>query len=427
MQRRKPPAQYTSCRRLLAPLLALSILGAASAQDATTTSSDSNSASQHLTDGWFGQRQRLEDKGIAFDLTYTVDGTKNLKGGLDTEGEAWRRLFEAAITVDTKKLLGLEGGTAYLDFQDAQGPNASDELVGDIQGIDGLDGVPGAPHQNRTQLAELWYQQTLFDSKVRVKVGKVDANTEFDRCDAAQPFLHQSTGSSATMFTMPTYPDPAISVNLFLKPRDDLQIGFGVYDGSLGSGVRTGELGPQPLYHGGAGRLFLIGEIDKSWTIGANKLAGQIGVGGWYSTNDFARLDGGEANGTGGPYAFAQQTVWRANPSDENDARGVAVFVMYGYADPAIVQFGHNIGGGIAWTGPIEARPNDVLGLGVQAVRFSDGFNATARFEASYEMFYQLQLTPWLMIKPDLQYVANPGGQGTPDALALTLRVQLDF
>ena len=156
------------------------------------------------TGDWWGWRRGLAEHGIAVDVSYVVDGTANLRGGVDTADRTWRRLLDATITLDTKPLLGMEGGTIFVDFQHAEGPNPSDDLIGDVQGIDGLDGVPGAPHQNRTQLAQLWYQQTALDGKVRVKVGKVDANSEFDHSEVAQEFLHQSAGSSATLFTLPT-------------------------------------------------------------------------------------------------------------------------------------------------------------------------------------------------------------------------------
>jgi len=65
--------------------------------------------------------------------------------------------------------------------------------------------------------------------------------------------------------------------------------------------------------------------------------------------------------------------------------------------------------------------------LGAQAIHFSDHFRASSEYETAYELFYRLQLTPWFSIKPDLQYIANPGGKGTPDALAATVRVQVSF
>jgi len=370
-----------------------------------------------VTGDWWGWRRELAERGIAVDVSYVVDGTANLRGGLDTADRTWRRMLDATLRLDTKPLLGLEGGTIFVDFQHAEGPNPSDDLIGDVQGIDGLDGVPGAPHQNRTQLAQLWYQQVALDGKLRVKAGKVDANSEFDHSEVAQEFLHQSTGSSATLFTLPTYPDPATGVNVFVKPVEEVQIGFGLYDGSYANGVRTGLTGPRTFFRS-AEDLFLISEVDLSWK------TGRMGVGGWYSTNSFVKLDGGRATGTGGPYALVEQTLWRANPKDEKDERGVRCFVMYGYADPAVLIYDHNIGGGIAWTGPLPGRVEDVLGAGVQAVHFG---RAREEFEASYEMFYRVQVSPWLAVKPDVQYIAHPGGQGTRDALALTVRLEMHF
>jgi carbohydrate-selective porin OprB len=42
-------------------------------------------------------------------------------------------------------------------------------------------------------------------------------------------------------------------------------------------------------------------------------------------------------------------------------------------------------------------------------------------------LFYRVQVTPWFAIKPDLQYIANPGGKGLGDAIALTVRLEVHF
>jgi carbohydrate-selective porin OprB len=41
------------------------------------------------------------------------------------------------------------------------------------------------------------------------------------------------------------------------------------------------------------------------------------------------------------------------------------------------------------------------------------------------ELFYGLALRPWLVLKPDLQYILNPGAAGRRAALVATLRVTL--
>ena len=376
-------------------------------------------------DGW-GVRKKLMDEGFTFNFDLQVDGRKSLSGGLNTRASAWRNLFEATLDIDTKRLLSLDGGRVYIDFQNADGPNASDKLIGDIQGIDSLDGVPRMRRQNRTQLAQLWYEQKAFNGLLRVKAGKVDANSEFDRSTTALEFLNQSTGASATLFTLPTYPDAATGINLFLNPSQDLQLGLGLYDGSLASGVSTGAMGPRTFFRNPQ-RLFLIAEVDKSWALGLDKLAGRLGVGGWYSTNTFAKFGGGETSGTGGPYVLLDQTLWRANPKDDTDSRGASLFLMGGHADGDVINTDYHVGGGFTWKGSLAARPADIWGMGANSVHLSEAAHPAHSFETSYEAFYRVQMTPWLSLKPDVQYITHPGGNKIRDALAATIRLEVVF
>ncbi len=50
-----------------------------------------------------------------------------------------------------------------------------------------------------------------------------------------------------------------------------------------------------------------------------------------------------------------------------------------------------------------------------------------SRRESVLELFYGLSLRPWLMVKPDLQYIVNPGASGAQDAVVGTLRVTVAF
>src|SRR5438067_10632669 len=77
-------------------------------------------ASPYLT-GDGAARHSLAERGITFDISFVADGAKNLRGGLDTAGSTWRRMLDAALTLDCKPLLGIEGGTIFADFQYAQG------------------------------------------------------------------------------------------------------------------------------------------------------------------------------------------------------------------------------------------------------------------------------------------------------------------
>jgi carbohydrate-selective porin OprB len=42
-------------------------------------------------------------------------------------------------------------------------------------------------------------------------------------------------------------------------------------------------------------------------------------------------------------------------------------------------------------------------------------------------MFYKMQVTPFFSVKPDVQYVINPGGTAAGDALVARVRLDLAF
>ena len=157
------------------------------------------------------------------------------------------------------------------------GRNASRD-IGDIQAFSNIDAG------DRSQVGELWYEQWLFEKRLRFKIGRLDANNEFAFVEHGAEFLHSSMGPSPTIFVLPTYPDPASSVNLFVYPTEGLSLGFGVYDGAASRGVTTGVHGPHTLR---GGDLFFIGGLDSQWTLGPQQLPGRLGLGGWEAYRDF--------------------------------------------------------------------------------------------------------------------------------------------
>ncbi len=119
----------------------------------------------------------LETVGITLESVLTVDWSKNLGGGLNTKGSALRHLFQVAMTIDVEQLFHWNGGTAFLLFQNQNGPDASAQDVGDFQAFSNVDA------DGRTQVAELWVQQVLSNGGIRIKFGKFDVNSEFAYVD----------------------------------------------------------------------------------------------------------------------------------------------------------------------------------------------------------------------------------------------------
>jgi porin len=75
-----------------------------------------------------------------------------------------------------------------------------------------------------------------------------------------------------------------------------------------------------------------------------------------------------------------------------------------------------------------------LLGLGIASARFSDHFRAAnaevaneiTPSETAIEIFYKAIIGKSLSLQPDIQYIANPGGQ-YKDALLPGLRFEAIF
>jgi carbohydrate-selective porin OprB len=195
-------------------LASLALATVAVTQDADVTAWLDSTA---LTGPWFGLRERLEDRGATFALTLITDTSWPFSGGID-DRVTTRALFDAAVEVDLERALGWTGTRTYADFYSQAGRNGSVD-VGDIQSFSNID------EANVAQLAELWVEHTTAHGDVRIKVGKVDASTEFAYPEAGLPLLHSSAGFSPTIAFLPTDPHPAVGLNVFVTPADGWTFG----------------------------------------------------------------------------------------------------------------------------------------------------------------------------------------------------------
>ncbi len=363
-------------------------------------------------------RTLIEERGFAIDVSWIVDLGRVLSGGVDEESAAisW---FDVAVTADLETIAGLSGGAVVMDAYAISGGSLLRD-IGDYQGTSNIES------HHVAQIAELYYEQTLWDGKLRLKLGKVDAGNEFGYVLNGWEYLNSGFSYSPTFLSFPIYPDPATSVNAFVRPCEGWEIGGGVYDGALQEGISTGKRGPS-TFLGEPSDLFLIGEVIKTWC-NEGGLDGRFAVGSWHHTGTFDEFDGGTRNGTTGLYFSFDQTLWRENPDAADDVQGVAGFAQVRLADDEVSEVESHLSTGLAWTGPFAERDSDVLGLGLTRVDFSSDAGFTDAHETTLELFYRLQLLPWLSLKPDLQFAQNPGGDETvDDAWVALLRIEAVF
>ncbi|PMU28840.1 carbohydrate porin, partial [Pseudomonas sp. GP01-A8] len=94
------------------------------------------------------------------------------------------------------------------------------------------------------------------------------------------------------------------------------------------------------------------------------------------------------------------------------------------------------------YQGTFPGRDDDVVSLMVASGRtnprltryqrardlVAPGSIGIQRYESVAEIDYGAKLTPWLILRPNLQYVMHPGGTGgIPDAFVIGLYTQVTF
>lgn len=379
----------------------------------------------NATGNWGGARTWFEEHGFSFNGSYTLDWSGVWSGGLRTRAST-RSLTDFNLTIDTQKFVGLKGGTFFLDFYSTDGRGGSAEDVGDFISFSNI-----ATGRNLDQIAELWYEQWLFDDRVRVKVGKIDANLEFGFVHCAPAGINSAIAVPTTILGFPTYPDPSTSVNLFVYPTDQIYLGVGVYDGATADGFETGFRGPATFFSDDkSSSWFFIGELGLTWTKLGGMGSGQLSAGGWGHTASFARFDGADdEDGAQGFYIIGEQQLIPAGDAEELAEQGLFVYAKYAWADEAIAAAAQHVAGGIFQRGTFGDRHDDEVGLFVAWVDLSDEDGAGfPEDEYVIEGYYAIAITPFITVTPDIQYIINPSGRSDiDDAVVGTLRLKITF
>ncbi len=403
-----------------------------------------------------GLRARLEDKGITFGLQEQAEVFGNPTGGV-RQGTIFEGALLMSLAVDTEKLLSFPGGKLNVSAYQIHGRGLSANNLGNLNIISSIE----APASSR--LFELWYEQSLANGKVTIRIGQQAADQEFITSQYGALFLGGGFGWPTLPAVDlpsggPAYPLATPGVRLKVLPTEAVSVLAGVYNGD------PSDNGAGTSFRLNKG-VFAIGEVQYALNGGENDtgLPGVYKIGGWYNSNNFADqrfgYDGlslADPDGVGAPrlrrnswslYAVADQLVFR-EPGTRDQGVGLFARAMGAPGDRNLVNFFLNAGA--TYKGIVPGRVNDTLGLGIGFARISDTASKldsdtirlsgsvfpVRRSETALELTYQAVVAPWLTVQPDFQYVFNPGGsvpspqapaRAVGDAAVLGLRTTIVF
>lgn len=401
-----------------------------------------------MTGDWGGVRPALADSGITFDIDVTQVLQGNAHGGASTRnGLRYSGSADLTLTLDLGAMGLIPGGRITLVGEPKWGDGINPK-VGSLIPVN-LDAFkPGAGEGCTFTLSEYFYEQVLFDGKLILLAGKLDGSRAFETNALANNEKTQFMNTALRNNPMiPSFlPYTVLGVGAIVNPTDWLSILTAVTD----SEGRNKTTGFETAFHG-AVNTTVIHEWD--FKIKPFDMPGTQRVGFAWSSMDTNKLYPVSPFRETGPllmkYApamleFLQPYLpYDQNPDNvmlyynfdqylyteaEDPTQGVGIFGRFGWARENANPVNYFYSFGVGGKGIIPDRDNDTFGVGYYFIDLSNDLPPAFHSEQGVELFYNVEITPWLHLTPDFQIIMNPGGTDAHDvSLVYGLRLQMNL
>ena len=383
--------------------------------------------SDDLTLDWDGIRSGWLDKGVDFRIGYVSETATNVQGG-DRELVRYTDQITFAATFDLEKLLDLKKATFKLAITDRNGSNLSGDA--NLQSLQQVQELYGRGQTWRW--TQFWYQQKYLDDLITWKIGRITEGEDFAAFSCEFTNLTFCGAPPGNIVGSYWYNWPvsqwATEVKLSLKGVGYFQIG--AFD------VNTDYLQDKyslDLWRPGSSSGVLV-PVEFGWLPSfVDGLKGSYKFGAWYNSstapdaveNVYGQplaIDSGPPLMRHGQYgAYVNFLQKLTAPSAE---RGLSVFFNATYADKRTSTQDNQIAAGLLYRGPFGFRGADELGFAIGRTHVNSriaavetqqnarnlGPVAVQGSEYVAEFFYCVQVTRWLDLRPNIQYVVQPGG-----------------
>jgi porin len=400
-----------------------------------------------MTGDWGGARTSLQDDGINLRAHFTTESAGNPIGG-NYQTAAYTQQVDFGADFDLQRLMNIPDAKIQVTLTHRAGRSLSAAALGNQFAVQELYGAG----QN-FRLAEMNYQQDFFDHKATIEVGWSPMGDDFAGLPAYCNFQNGVICGHANAMTTDSgahnFPTAQWGARINVRPMPEFYVQAGVYqfnpnEGNADAGFDLSTRSPGVLL-----------PVELGWLPGHGhgELPGDVKIGGYYNTAQTPDLlkdiNGFSAGLTGTPfeqhdgryggYVMADQMVFREEPSSH---RGLTLGFMAtaGDRDTAKYSYFWIVGG--HYQGTFPGRDDDVAAVMLAYARTNSrltqyqqdrdavapGSVGIQTYESIAEIDYGAQLAPWLMLRPNLQYVIHPGGTGKiPDALVIGLTTKVTF
>lgn len=413
--------------------------------------------SKWMTGDWGGERTKLIEQGIDIKADYVGEMGYNAHGGYnDDKTGRYSDQFGLGVALDLQKLWGWDNTQAKIQLTNRNGQNISNDRIGDPRAgtLSSSQEVYGRGHMVR--LTQFWIQHQMFDNKLDVKLGYFGEGEDFNTfpCDFQNlSFCGSQVGNYVNTWYNWPVAQAAIRVKYNITPELYAQIG--AYNQN-----------PSQLEHGngfklsGSGTKGTVIPVELVWSPKVNNLPGEYRVGFYKSAADAPDVredvNGNDAVLSGADfrtrsskkgYWFVAQQQLTTHNGDASRGLNIAANATFHDKETNLVDNYQSLM--LVYKGPFDARPKDDVGIGVARLHVNNDVKKNSELlndargvsdydnplytpiretEYNVELNYGFHVTNWLTVRPNLQYVVQPGGVDKVDnALVAGLKIQSTF
>jgi len=403
-----------------------------------------------LGDMW-GIRSDLADHGFTFRLAYLTESAYNISGGYN-DNHKYAFVDDTALTFSQD----LE---RYTDIPDAKidgnivDRNHDDDLTSERlinPSISRNDQAQEAANggQSITRLGWLTFSRSFMDRKLNWRIGMMNKNQDFDQivpCDFQLISLCGGKSAKSGLWTNWNVHTWGTAFQYKLTPEVTLKTGVLEYNPSASERSHAWSWSTQ------GSKGFLL-PMEALWrTNDVVGLPGAYNLGVLFTNGERADLYQGN-NGyhyydhTWYIYTSFNQQLTR-HADDAN--RGLSVSNSFGWADERTMTFKYVNSTALRYRGLFDSRLDDMMALGVTYIEASSHYQREQNYlneingvsdindplwkpvpghSIDLDIYYRVQVTPWLAIQPEIQFWKNPAGVSeTPDAWVGALKTMVTF
>ncbi len=424
---------------------------------------------KHLTGDWGGTRTELYKQGFMPSASFALNVATNPVGGTSYSA-AQANSTGVELALDFERFADIPGLLAFFSFAYRNGTSLArthfPQRPTDRGGL-----LPIAFQQvyggQTWHLINVYLQETasLFHHRdFSIKVGRLAQLMDFARDMSVQYYMNNAFNGQPHGFfdqgIFYAYPEVTWgAVAAFAVPLAHNQ----------GLWARAGVYGTDtsPDIHGtrwsfsfnrGANVMVELG-YKRNWLLKNIGMPSKVVIGGWVTTGEFPKWQGGEQKGIAGGYYLVNQALFveATKPKDLLlpsagvaglqaywGTSGLRLRMMQGLFFWSTGQFAGSstsamdrwVEFGAYYRGLIPGRDKDVLAVALYYGWFSDDLGNAQRaagappqtFESALELDYRLYLADYFYLQPNIQGIFNPGGSHQfGDALIIGMQSVLDL